>query len=259
MSCHIKKGRYEMRKTALFLVLFCVSLIAMAQDVIVKKDGTTVLSKVLEISSTEIKYKQWSNQDGPLYSINRSEVVSINYENGNVEQISSGNYSSKSQGSVIERLNERMERDGRDLVINGRELSESEVRALVGEENYETYLSARRQVAVGRAFTPVFFVSLGATVIFTTIGLIFAIEDDYYTAASFYIASGVTGGVAGVSLPMMCIFKGIGKGRLDWVANEYNSKNGNTFSYQLSPSIIRSKVPGQQTNVALGVTFSMDF
>ena len=59
---------------------------AMAQDVILKKDNTTVLSKVLEITGTEIKYKKWSNQDGPTYSINRSEVTCINYQNGDVDR-----------------------------------------------------------------------------------------------------------------------------------------------------------------------------
>ena len=38
---------------------------AFSQDVILKKDNTTILSKVLEVTSTEIKYKKWSNQDGP--------------------------------------------------------------------------------------------------------------------------------------------------------------------------------------------------
>jgi len=248
-----------MRKVALIFILLSVSLMTMAQDVIVKKDGTTVLSKVLEISSTEIKYKQWSNQDGPLYSINRSEVVSINYQNGTVEQISSENknnsngYNGTLQGGI-------MDVDGRDLVLNDRELSDEEVRLLVGDQNYETYLSARRQVAIGRAFTPVFFVTMGSTVIFTTVGLILSLEYDYYTASSMYIAASVTGGVASVSLPMMCVFKGIGKGRLNWLASEYNnSQRGNSFSYQFSPSLIKSKVPGQQEKVAFGVTFSMDF
>ena len=58
---------------------------ASAQDIIVKKDGSTVLSKVMEIGSTEIKYKKWSNQDGPLYTIAVSELLSINYENGEKE------------------------------------------------------------------------------------------------------------------------------------------------------------------------------
>lgn len=62
-----------------------------AQDVILKKDNTTVLSKVLEITNAEIKYKKWSNQDGPTYSINRSEVTRINFQNGDVEQFTENN------------------------------------------------------------------------------------------------------------------------------------------------------------------------
>ena len=68
--------------------LLCFTGIANAQDVIVKKDNSTILSKVLEISSTEIKYKKWSNQEGPTYSISVSEVASINYQNGDVEKFS---------------------------------------------------------------------------------------------------------------------------------------------------------------------------
>lgn len=72
----------------IFLAVFLLfsAGIASAQDVILKKDNTTVLSKVLEITSTEIKYKKWSNQEGPIYSINRSEVTRINFQNGDVEQ-----------------------------------------------------------------------------------------------------------------------------------------------------------------------------
>lgn len=39
----------------------------------------------MEIGSTEVKYKKWSNQDGPLYTIAVSELLSINYENGEKE------------------------------------------------------------------------------------------------------------------------------------------------------------------------------
>lgn len=56
-----------------------------AQDVIVKKDGSTVLSKVTEVGSAEVKYKKWSNQDGPVYTVAVSEILSINYQNGEKE------------------------------------------------------------------------------------------------------------------------------------------------------------------------------
>lgn len=77
-----------LKSTLLAIFLFGLTGTAISQDVILKKDYTTVLSKVLEINNTEIKYKKWSNQDGPTYSISRSEVVSINYQNGDVEKFS---------------------------------------------------------------------------------------------------------------------------------------------------------------------------
>lgn len=71
----------------LAIIQICLTGTVLSQDVILKKDNTTVLSKVIEVTSTEIKYKKWSNQEGPTYSISRSEVVSINYQNGEVDRI----------------------------------------------------------------------------------------------------------------------------------------------------------------------------
>lgn len=60
------------------------------QDVIVKRDGSTVISKVLEVTSDYIKYKKQSNLDGPTYTLKLSEILSINYANGEKEMFSSG-------------------------------------------------------------------------------------------------------------------------------------------------------------------------
>lgn len=59
-----------------------------AQDVIVKKDGSTILSKVLEVNSEDVKYKKSSNKKGPTYTIKKSEILSINYENGEKDDFS---------------------------------------------------------------------------------------------------------------------------------------------------------------------------
>ena len=69
-------------KLKLLIMFIMTSTAICAQDVIVKKDGSTILSKVLEIESTNIKYKKFSNLNGPVYNVNKSEVFSINYENG---------------------------------------------------------------------------------------------------------------------------------------------------------------------------------
>lgn len=75
-----------MKKT---FILFVSSLLwnttVSAQDVIVKKDGSTIISKVLEINQSNVKYKKYSNQRGPIYTINKSDLLSINYENGEKE------------------------------------------------------------------------------------------------------------------------------------------------------------------------------
>ena len=70
------------------IVLTMLSLAALnvaAQDVVVKKDGSTILAKVLEVNQDNIKYKKFSNQNGPTYTINLSDVMSVNYENGEKE------------------------------------------------------------------------------------------------------------------------------------------------------------------------------
>ena len=66
----------------IFVLLSFVSLNVSAQDVIVKKDGSTILSKVLEVNQNDIKYKKYSNQNGPTYTISKAELMSINYEGG---------------------------------------------------------------------------------------------------------------------------------------------------------------------------------
>ncbi len=73
------------------------------QDVIVKKDGSTILSKVLEVNKSEIKYKKFSNRNGPTYTIEISEIMSINYENGEKDDFSNaipGDNQQSAQGMI---------------------------------------------------------------------------------------------------------------------------------------------------------------
>ena len=78
------------------LLMLLVSMVVAAQDVIVKKDGSTILSKVVEVSDTQVKYKKFSNLEGPTYIVSISELTSINYQNGEKENFGS------SQTTVIQ-------------------------------------------------------------------------------------------------------------------------------------------------------------
>ena len=72
----------------------------MAQDVIVKKDGSTIVSKVLEITSTEVKYKKYNNLNGPTYSLIKTDIQVINYENGTKEMFDSVQTPTSQQSST---------------------------------------------------------------------------------------------------------------------------------------------------------------
>jgi hypothetical protein len=78
-----------MKKTLLFLVIFLAVLVfsANAADIIVLKDGSMIDAKIMEISSSEIKYRRFDHLDGPVYVVSSAQVFSIRYENGRTEVI----------------------------------------------------------------------------------------------------------------------------------------------------------------------------
>ena len=140
-----------------------------------------------------------------------------------------------------------MEREGRNLKLDGRILSDSEVRDLVGEANYETYLGAKKQITKGKTFQGIFIGSAFATVALLVAGIAAKNTNILYFSYIPAIA-------ADVSLPLMCIFSGIGKGRMNWVADEYNGSQSTATSYSLTPSVMRV-----QDNTGLGLTFGLSF
>ena len=97
-----------MKKLVLMLMMIC-SMHAVAQDVIVKTDGSTIVCRVQNLTTTEVVYKNWSNLKGPNYAISRSEVSVINYEKGRKADMSpAGNnqYAPGNQSDGLWRLND---------------------------------------------------------------------------------------------------------------------------------------------------------
>src|SRR5260221_9862149 len=65
----------------LFAIIFTMTG-AFSQDIITTKTGEDILAKIVEVGHTEIKYKKFDNQEGPLFTILKSDVLMIRYENG---------------------------------------------------------------------------------------------------------------------------------------------------------------------------------
>jgi len=72
-----------MKKTIFLLVTgILISLGAFSQDVLTKKTGEDILAKIIEVTISEVKYKKFDNQNGPIFSILKSDLLLIRYENG---------------------------------------------------------------------------------------------------------------------------------------------------------------------------------
>ena len=76
---------FNLIKTFSLVFLMLLGFSSMAQDIILKQDGTEIKAKVLEITDQQIKYKDFDFQNGPIRNINIPDVFMITYENGQKE------------------------------------------------------------------------------------------------------------------------------------------------------------------------------
>ncbi len=64
------------------MMLLMCSVSAWAQDVIVKKDGSLVVCRILEVTQTEVVYQKWDDKDESKYIVNQGDLTSIQYKDG---------------------------------------------------------------------------------------------------------------------------------------------------------------------------------
>lgn len=71
----------------LYLLLFVLSLAATvrSQDKIYKKGGEIIEAKITEVGTDEIKYRVFSDQSGPMYSLDKDRIIKVVYQNGRIE------------------------------------------------------------------------------------------------------------------------------------------------------------------------------
>ena len=71
-----------MKKILLLSLIFLVSVAAVAQDTIVKKNGEEIPAQIMELTPDLVIYKRADVPDGPKVSLYRHEVFMIKYANG---------------------------------------------------------------------------------------------------------------------------------------------------------------------------------
>jgi len=90
-------------KTKVLFTICCLAgttMVMHAQDIITKTNGDEIKAKVTEVDLNEIKYKRFENLSGPTYTMPKSDIFMIKYENGekDVFKKSSGESSSGVSG-----------------------------------------------------------------------------------------------------------------------------------------------------------------
>jgi len=86
----------EFTSTLLLLILITNNLLY-SQDIIFFQNGDELNAKVLEIGTNEIKYKRFDNLEGPVFTINKSDVFMIKYKNGTKDVFTNVNKNTNSE------------------------------------------------------------------------------------------------------------------------------------------------------------------
>jgi TM2 domain-containing membrane protein YozV len=71
-----------LRKVAAITICIAFSVTMFAQDIIILKNGNDIQAIVIEVGTEDVKYKRFDNQNGPNYTLKKSDIFMIMYENG---------------------------------------------------------------------------------------------------------------------------------------------------------------------------------
>ena len=120
-----------------------------AQDVLIKRNGDELEVKVIEVLIESLKYKKYSNMDGPLYTMSKTDVFMIKYENGDKEMLADFQVS-ESQSSQARLKSDRsaayVEFGGKSVIAS----VQYEV-VCINQNNYK--LGARIGIGLGKLYS----------------------------------------------------------------------------------------------------------
>lgn len=129
-------------KHLLFLCFTLFSFVAYSQDLITTKKGEDIQAKVLEINTSQVKYKKTDNLEGPTYTILKSDVLMIRYANGSKDifaesfrTIKKETMEPKQEEIIVEveqdTIKKTITQKGREFYLNGQLISGGEMKSFL--------------------------------------------------------------------------------------------------------------------------------
>ena len=80
----MKNIKYLKSYLFIFFTLLWIG-VSVAQDTIIKINGEQINAKIIEITSISVKFKKANFLDGPTYIENKTDILSIKYSNGSID------------------------------------------------------------------------------------------------------------------------------------------------------------------------------
>ena len=169
------------------------------------------------------------------------------------------------QGEMVRKRSKLCFLNGTEKVV----IPETDLKQLLDEEAYDSYCAGRRLFKIGTGLTYGGVGVIAAGVGVAVLGAHYMStsntphsEDDQYIMGSKVFVSGVGFCIYSsmMIIPAGLVLHGIGAGKISGIADDYNLNNKKTaVSFRVSPSVMPVNVPQSQSNMALGMSFSVNF
>ena len=253
-------------------MMLMMGLTCLAQERYVQvhlKNGSTISGRLEEhVPGESLRV---STAEGSLFVLQMGEVERIDLMAPSAQPQPNG--MSTDRGG-------RMERSSYRLLLDGQPQTDEQLGTLLGTEGFDTYCGARKQFRSGRTMLRLGWVAAGLTAASIVASLAFPVEVPpgttvevgsgifiYYTTSSgsymanpaFLALGGLNLAAACALIPMGVVFKNIGRGRLNWLADEYNAAQMTPApKLQVGPAVMSALGP-DGTRPALGVGLALSF
>ena len=208
------------------------------KSVVYLKNGTSVTGVIMEMQNDTLKLK---SADGSLSVYTMGEVDRI----ANVNALSE----KKSGGSVRDFSNYKIRRLGRDICAGSRTLDPNQIYNILDKDLYDTYVSAYQQAGWGAFIITTGLISAGLGVYLGVLGKNQNIRNTGWVLC----------GVSGVVAPIGYVVRGMAKGRIGWVVEEYNSRQ-TASTFELAPTVLGfNDITTDSKSYAIGATIKISF
>lgn len=244
--CTIRElNNFIMKKKSLFIViLICViQFSGFSQDIIMLRTGDEIQSKVEEVGIDIIRYHKFDNISGPIYTIEKSKVFMIKYQNGSKDIFSEQKVAQtptvvetpKTEIAPPIQSNNLTYQSNKNIFLNYKRLSPREVKSLMitYPDIQKEYKSGRTYNTIGACFMVPLFTSE-----FIAIFQIINKKDHISDMPLLNRKYGPTLAVMGVSFVGYVTFATIGSTKIMKSVSDYNNKvtPATSFNFNINPN-----------------------